>query len=247
MGKLHGNYSLTSSRRRLWQLAGRLAAPGCRIRVSWVSLAAVAGAGSAPRIPDASAHPPVGGDTDIGDRCEQGVPPEVVGLTPSDLLEQVGLDSAAECRSCGDSGRCRPVRGLVGIRGGGGASVRRRRAPARPAEEAFFVLDGELDLLAFEPRDQACGGWRGTSPASRGESASRRTAASHPRHDDDGCVRASHWWSAPVVPPGGFAGVPAPLASWRARCACQGAAQPPSILSTKLVMKAASACSRAIR
>ena len=43
---------------------------------------------------------PVSGGTDIGDRCEQGVLPEVVGLPPCDLLQQVGLDSAAECRCC---------------------------------------------------------------------------------------------------------------------------------------------------
>jgi hypothetical protein len=37
----------------------------------------------------------VGGDTGIGDRREQGVLPEVVGLPRRDLLQQVGLDSAA--------------------------------------------------------------------------------------------------------------------------------------------------------
>jgi hypothetical protein len=41
---------------------------------------------------------PVSGDMDIGDRCEQGVSPEVIDLPPCHLIERVGLDSAAKCR-----------------------------------------------------------------------------------------------------------------------------------------------------
>src|SRR5712692_594056 len=37
---------------------------------------------------------PVGGGADIGDRCEQGVLPEVVGLPPGDLVQHVGLGPA---------------------------------------------------------------------------------------------------------------------------------------------------------
>jgi hypothetical protein len=37
------------------------------------------------------------GRTDIGDRCEQGVLPEVVGLPPCDLIEQVRVGPAAQC------------------------------------------------------------------------------------------------------------------------------------------------------
>jgi oxalate decarboxylase/phosphoglucose isomerase-like protein (cupin superfamily) len=31
----------------------------------------------------------------------------------------------------------------------------------REAEEVFYVLEGELDLLAFEPADETAGDWRG--------------------------------------------------------------------------------------
>jgi len=43
---------------------------------------------------------PAGGGADAGDRREQGVLPEVVGLPPGDLLEQVRLGPAMEGR-CG--------------------------------------------------------------------------------------------------------------------------------------------------
>src|ERR1700684_3938978 len=36
----------------------------------------------------------------------------------------------------------------------------------RQAEEFFFILDGELDLLAFEPRSKAIGDWRTWESAS---------------------------------------------------------------------------------
>ena len=36
----------------------------------------------------------------------------------------------------------------------------------RQAEEFFFILDGELDLLAFEPRSRAIGDWRTWESAS---------------------------------------------------------------------------------
>ena len=36
----------------------------------------------------------------------------------------------------------------------------------RHAEELFYVLDGELDLLAFEPRIRTGGDWRGWESAS---------------------------------------------------------------------------------
>jgi oxalate decarboxylase/phosphoglucose isomerase-like protein (cupin superfamily) len=36
------------------------------------------------------------------------------------------------------------------------------------AEEVFYILDGELDLLAFEPVDAAAGHWRTWSSASGG-------------------------------------------------------------------------------
>ncbi len=39
---------------------------------------------------------PVGGSTDVGDRCEQGKLPEVVGLPPGDLVQEIGLGSAAQ-------------------------------------------------------------------------------------------------------------------------------------------------------
>ena len=39
---------------------------------------------------------PVGGGADVGDGCEQGVLPEVVGLPPGDLFEQVRVGSAAQ-------------------------------------------------------------------------------------------------------------------------------------------------------
>jgi hypothetical protein len=39
---------------------------------------------------------PAGGDADVGDRCAQGVLPEVVGLPPGDLLEQVRFGPAVE-------------------------------------------------------------------------------------------------------------------------------------------------------
>ena len=38
----------------------------------------------------------VGGGADVGDRCEQGVLPEVVGLPPGDLVEQVRFSPAAQ-------------------------------------------------------------------------------------------------------------------------------------------------------
>src|SRR6516164_9445475 len=42
---------------------------------------------------------PVGGRADIGDCCEQGVLPKVVGLPPGDLIEQVRVGPAAQrCR-----------------------------------------------------------------------------------------------------------------------------------------------------
>src|SRR5215467_11881791 len=41
----------------------------------------------------------VGGGADVGDRCEQGVLPEVVRLPPGDLIEQVRVGPAAQrCR-----------------------------------------------------------------------------------------------------------------------------------------------------
>jgi mannose-6-phosphate isomerase-like protein (cupin superfamily) len=36
----------------------------------------------------------------------------------------------------------------------------------RQAEEFFFILDGELDLLAFEPRSKTSGDWRSWESAS---------------------------------------------------------------------------------
>ena len=36
----------------------------------------------------------------------------------------------------------------------------------RQAEEFFYILDGELDLLAFEPRSRAIGDWRTWESAS---------------------------------------------------------------------------------
>jgi oxalate decarboxylase/phosphoglucose isomerase-like protein (cupin superfamily) len=36
----------------------------------------------------------------------------------------------------------------------------------RQAEEFFFILDGELDLLAFEPRTRTTGDWRSWESAS---------------------------------------------------------------------------------
>lgn len=39
---------------------------------------------------------PVRGGTDVGDRCEQGVLPEVVGLPPGDLIKQVRFGPAME-------------------------------------------------------------------------------------------------------------------------------------------------------
>jgi oxalate decarboxylase/phosphoglucose isomerase-like protein (cupin superfamily) len=36
----------------------------------------------------------------------------------------------------------------------------------RGAEELFYILDGELDLLAFEPRATTAGDWRGWQSAS---------------------------------------------------------------------------------
>src|SRR5437773_5273277 len=41
---------------------------------------------------------PAGGRADIGDRREQGVLPEVVGLPPGDLIKQVRLCPAAQRR-----------------------------------------------------------------------------------------------------------------------------------------------------
>ena len=45
---------------------------------------------------------PVGGGADMGDRCEQGVLPEVVGLPRGDLVEQVRLGAAAPRGRCRD-------------------------------------------------------------------------------------------------------------------------------------------------
>src|SRR6266436_6559135 len=39
---------------------------------------------------------PVGGSTDVRDRCEQGKLSEVVGLPPGDLVQEIGLGSAAQ-------------------------------------------------------------------------------------------------------------------------------------------------------
>src|SRR5258707_9290001 len=39
---------------------------------------------------------PVGGSTDVRDRCEQGILPEVVGLPPGDLVQEIGLGAAAQ-------------------------------------------------------------------------------------------------------------------------------------------------------
>src|ERR1700684_115791 len=36
----------------------------------------------------------------------------------------------------------------------------------RQAEELFYILDGELDLLAFEPRIRTAGDWRSWESAS---------------------------------------------------------------------------------
>jgi hypothetical protein len=43
-----------------------------------------------------------GGGADVGDGCEQGVLPEVVGLPPGNLVEQVRLGSAAQRRRAQD-------------------------------------------------------------------------------------------------------------------------------------------------
>src|SRR5262249_20643492 len=43
-----------------------------------------------------------GGGADVSDRREQGVLPEVIGLPPGDLIQQVRLGSAVERRSCQD-------------------------------------------------------------------------------------------------------------------------------------------------
>src|SRR5260221_4589205 len=46
---------------------------------------------------------PVGGSTDVRDRCEQGILPEVVGLPPGDLVQEIGLGAAAQ-RGGGEDG-----------------------------------------------------------------------------------------------------------------------------------------------
>src|SRR5258705_544013 len=45
---------------------------------------------------------PASGGADISDRRVQGVLPEVVGLPPGDLVEQVWLGSAVQRRRCQD-------------------------------------------------------------------------------------------------------------------------------------------------
>jgi hypothetical protein len=43
---------------------------------------------------------PTGGGADVGDRREQGVLPEVIGLPPGDLIQQVRFGPAVEGRCC---------------------------------------------------------------------------------------------------------------------------------------------------
>lgn len=57
------------------------------------------GAGRVARMPGQGNTRPVGGGTDVGDGCEQRVLPEVVGLSPDNFVEQVGLGPAMQgCR-----------------------------------------------------------------------------------------------------------------------------------------------------
>jgi hypothetical protein len=52
-----------------------------------------------PGMPGAPARRPAGGRADVGDRREQGVLPEVVGLPPGDLIKQVRFGPAVDgCR-----------------------------------------------------------------------------------------------------------------------------------------------------
>ena len=46
---------------------------------------------------------PASGGANIGDRRIQGVLPEVIGLPPGDLIQQVRLYSTPQRRSCQDS------------------------------------------------------------------------------------------------------------------------------------------------
>ena len=46
----------------------------------------------------------------------------------------------------------------------------------RQAEEVSYILDGELDLLAFELRDGTGGDWRGWQSAAGATALPRRTA-----------------------------------------------------------------------
>ncbi|MFD0576656.1 cupin domain-containing protein [Dactylosporangium darangshiense] len=54
------------------------------------------------------------------------------------------------------------------------------------AEEVFYVLDGELDLLAFEPETMTAGDWRAWTSGDRGHGAARRS-----RQRDVGAARVS--------------------------------------------------------
>ena len=67
---------------------------------------------------------PVGGGTDVGDRGVQGVLPEVIGLSPGDLVEQIRL--AAPARRTGASGAA--VRGMCARAGTAAGSPPRAAA-----------------------------------------------------------------------------------------------------------------------
>src|SRR5258706_2784358 len=95
----------------------------------------------------------------------------------------------------------------------------------REAEEVFYILDGELDLLAFEPCDSAPADWR---------SARRRASASYV------AVPAASWWYHPG------ARTPSPTQD-RPQSACSSSSPRPATSTTWKKWRACSPAGRRTR